>query len=41
MLIINLKALMHRKSAIEKRKITYKVVIERETGISSGDSGAD
>ncbi|MGD0884727.1 MAG: helix-turn-helix transcriptional regulator [Thermodesulfovibrionales bacterium] len=34
MLIVNLKALIHRKSAIEKRKITYKV-IERETGIKA------
>ena len=34
MLLVNLKALMHRKSAIEKRKITYKV-IEQETGIKT------
>jgi DNA-binding Xre family transcriptional regulator len=34
MLIVNLKALIHRRSAIEKRKITYKV-IERETGIKA------
>lgn len=32
MLIVNLKALMQRKSAAEGRKITYKV-IEEETGI--------
>jgi DNA-binding Xre family transcriptional regulator len=32
MLIVNLKALIERKSAIEKRRITYKV-IEKETGI--------
>ncbi len=32
MLILNLKALIERKSAIERRRITYKV-IEKETGI--------
>ncbi|MCX5814433.1 MAG: helix-turn-helix transcriptional regulator [Proteobacteria bacterium] len=32
MLIINLKGLIEKKSAIERRKITYKV-IEQETGI--------
>ena len=32
MLIVNLKALIERKSAIERRRITYKV-IEKETGI--------
>ena len=32
MLVINLKALIERKSAIEKRRITYKV-IEQETGV--------
>jgi len=32
MLIINLKGLIEKKSAIERRKITYKV-IEEETGI--------
>ena len=34
MLIVNLKALTERKSAIEKRRITYKV-IEKETGIKA------
>ena len=34
MLIVNLKALMERKSAIEKRRITYKV-IEAETGVKA------
>jgi len=34
MLIVNLKALMEKKSAIEKRRITYKV-IEQETGIKA------
>ncbi len=34
MLIVNLKALMERKSAIEKRRITYKVM-EQETGIKA------
>ena len=34
MLIVNLKALIERKSAVEKRKITYKV-IEKETGIKA------
>jgi DNA-binding Xre family transcriptional regulator len=34
MLIVNLKALIHRKSAIEKRRITYKV-IEQETGVKA------
>lgn len=34
MLIVNLKGLMERKSAVEKRKITYKV-IEKETGIKA------
>ncbi len=32
MLIINLKAMIERKSAIDRRRITYKV-IEQETGI--------
>ena len=32
MLIVNLKALMERKSAIDRKRITYKV-IEQETGI--------
>lgn len=32
MLLVNLKALIERKSAVEKRRITYKV-IEQETGI--------
>ena len=32
MLIVNLKALIERKSAVERRRITYKV-IEKETGI--------
>jgi len=32
MLMLNLKALMERKSAIEGKRITYKV-IEEETGI--------
>ena len=34
MLIVNLKSLMQKKSAIEDRKITYKV-IEEKTGIKS------
>lgn len=34
MLIVNLKALIERKSAVEKRRITYKV-IEKETGIKA------
>ena len=34
MLIVNLKALIERKSAVERRKITYKV-IEQETGIKA------
>ena len=34
MLIVNLKALIERKSAVEKRRITYKV-IEQETGIKT------
>ena len=34
MLIVNLKGLMERKSAIENRRITYKV-IEKETGIKA------
>jgi putative transcriptional regulator len=34
MLIVNLKALIERKSAIEKRRITYKV-IEAETGVKA------
>ena len=34
MLIVNLKALIERKSAIEKRRITYKV-IEQEAGIKA------
>ena len=34
MLIVNLKALIERKSAVERRKITYKV-IERETGVKA------
>ena len=33
-LIVNLKALLERKSAIEKRRITFKVV-EQETGIKA------
>jgi DNA-binding Xre family transcriptional regulator len=33
-LIVNLKALIERKSAIEKRRITYKV-IEQETGVKA------
>jgi len=33
-LIVNLKALIERKSAIEKRRITYRV-IEQETGIKA------
>jgi len=33
-LIVNLKALMERKSAVERRRITYKV-IEQETGIKA------
>ena len=32
MLIFNIKGLIERKSAVERRKITYKV-IEQETGI--------
>jgi len=32
MLIINIKGLIERKSAIERRKITYKVM-ENETGM--------
>jgi DNA-binding Xre family transcriptional regulator len=34
MLIVNLKALMAKKGALEKRKITYRV-IEQETGIKA------
>ena len=34
MLIVNLKALIERKSAIEKRRITYKL-IEQEAGIKA------
>ena len=34
MLIVNLKALTERKSAVDKRRITYKV-IEKETGIKA------
>jgi DNA-binding Xre family transcriptional regulator len=34
MLIVNLKGLMERKSAVENRRITYKV-IEKETGIKA------
>lgn len=34
MLIVNLKALIERKSAIEKRRITYKV-IEKEIGVKA------
>ncbi|MGO9613522.1 MAG: helix-turn-helix domain-containing protein [Dissulfurispiraceae bacterium] len=34
MLIVNLKAWIERKSAIERRRITYKV-IEQETGIKA------
>lgn len=34
MLILNLKALIERKSAIEKRRITYKV-IEQEIGVKA------
>jgi DNA-binding Xre family transcriptional regulator len=34
MLIVNLKALIERKSAVEGRKITYKV-IEQETGVKA------
>jgi len=34
MLLVNLKALIVRKSALEKRRITYKV-IEQETGIKA------
>jgi len=34
MLIVNLKALIERKSAIEKRRITYKV-IEQEIGVKA------
>jgi len=34
MVIVNLKALMQKKNAVEKRKITYKV-IEQETGIKA------
>jgi DNA-binding Xre family transcriptional regulator len=33
-LVVNLKALIERKSAIEKRRITYKV-IEQETGVKA------
>jgi putative transcriptional regulator len=33
-LIVNLKALIERKSAVERRKITYKT-IEQETGIKA------
>ena len=34
MLIVNLKALMERKSAVEGERITYKV-IEKNTGIKA------
>lgn len=34
MLLVNLKALIEKKSAIEKSRITYKV-IEQETGIKA------
>ncbi|MDA8091909.1 MAG: helix-turn-helix transcriptional regulator [Nitrospiraceae bacterium] len=34
MLLVNLKAHIERKSAVEKRRITYKV-IEKETGIKA------
>ena len=34
MLIVNLKALIERKSALEKRRITYKV-IETEIGVKA------
>ncbi len=34
MLIVNLKALMERKSAVEGERITYKV-IEKKTGIKA------
>ncbi len=34
MLLVNLKALMEKKSAVDKRRITYKV-IEEETGIKA------
>ena len=34
MIIVNLKALMEKKSAVDKRRITYKV-IEEETGIKA------
>jgi DNA-binding Xre family transcriptional regulator len=34
MILVNLKALMERKSAVERRRITYKV-IELETGIKA------
>jgi DNA-binding Xre family transcriptional regulator len=34
MLIVNLKGLMERKSAIDKKRITYKI-IEMETGIKA------
>lgn len=34
MLLVNLKALIERKGAVEKRRITYKV-IEQETGIKA------
>lgn len=34
MLIVNLKALIERKSAVEKRRLTLKV-IEKETGIKA------
>ena len=33
-LIVNLKALLERKSAIEKRRVTFKVV-QQETGIKA------
>lgn len=33
MLIVNLKAMMERKSAIEGRRITYRIM-EEETGIN-------
>lgn len=34
MLIVNLTALIERKSAVERRKITYKM-IEQETGVKA------
>lgn len=34
MLMVNLKALMEKKSAVEKRRVTYKI-IEEETGIKT------